>query len=163
MASPHPMRMRAAALENPRQIALAFYVWLLHSEAGERLLASGDFELLAAWAFAGTEAIDANLRRAYRDEWSRPGAFHAMAEWYRANYTPDLFNPEVPLRLPPVRVPVRYLHAAADLAFVEEVATGSGEWVDAPYDEQVVAGTTHWMVHERPDEIARLIRDWMHP
>jgi pimeloyl-ACP methyl ester carboxylesterase len=84
-----------------------------------------------------------------------------MAEWYRANYRPELFNPEVPLELPPVRVPVRYLHAEQDPAFVSEMATGSGEFVDAEYDEQIVAGTTHWMVHERPGEIARLVREWV--
>ena len=116
---------------------------------------------LAVWAFGGSPGVTARQRDAYRDEWAEPGAFHAMAQWYRANYSPDLFNPDVPLQLPPVRVPVRYLHGERDFAFVPEMATGSGEFVDAEFDEHIVPGTTHWMIHEKPEEVAALIRDWM--
>jgi pimeloyl-ACP methyl ester carboxylesterase len=157
MAAPHPLRMRAAAIANPQQWQRSFYVWLLHGRAGEALMARNDFKTLANWAFS--EAVGPEEREAYRSEWRQ--AFHSMAEWYRANYRPELFDPAVPLELPPVRVPVRYLHAEHDVAFVPEMATGSGEFVDAEYDEQIVEGTSHWMVHERPGEIARLVRGWM--
>lgn len=160
MASPHPMRMRAAALDNPDQLRRAFYVWLMHAgDAGERLLAAGEFRWLADWAFA--PSVPAAERAAYRREWAAPGAFRAMAEWYRANYRPELFDPAVPLELPPVRVPVRYVHPERDPAFVAEMATGSGDFVDAAYDELVVPGTSHWLVGERPEAVAGLIRSWM--
>ncbi len=162
MASPHPSRFKQVGAGNVDQLYRAFYVWLMHAgEAGERLLAAGDYQLLSDWAFGSSAAVDEETRAAYRDEWRQPGAFHAMAEWYRANYTPDLLNPDVPLALPPVRVPVRYLHGERDLAFTRGLETGSGAFVDADYDEQVVPGTTHWMIHERPDEIARLVKDWV--
>lgn len=157
MAAPHPQRMRAAAIADPRQLQRSFYVWLLQTPAGQALLARDDFEFLASWAFS--DAVSPEERDAYRDEWRH--AFGSMAEWYRANYRPELFDPEVPLELPPVRVPVRYLHGEHDPAFVNEMASGSGEFVAAEYDEQVVEGTSHWMVHERPGEIARLVREWM--
>lgn len=160
LAVPHPLRFKAVGAGNVEQLQRAFYVWLMHAgAAGERLLGVDDYRLLAAWAFG--DRIPAEVQDAYRAEWAQPGAFHAMAEWYRANYTPDLLNPDVPLALPPVRVPVRYLHGERDLAFTRGLETGSGAFVDADYDEQVVPGTTHWMIHERPDEIARLVKDWV--
>jgi pimeloyl-ACP methyl ester carboxylesterase len=130
-------------------------------KAGERLLASSDFAMLADWAFGGSVGVTPDLVAAYREDWSRPGAFHAMAEWYRANYPPDLLNPDLEFDLPPIEIPTRYLHAEHDLAVVPEMATGSGKWVDAEFDERIVPGTTHWMLHERPDEVAGLIDDWM--
>lgn len=162
MASPHPARFKQGAAGNVDQLYRAFYVWLMHAgEQGERLLAANDFQLLSDWAFGASPAMTEEVRAAYRAEWRRPGAFHAMAEWYRANYTPDLLNPEVPLALPPVRVAVRYLHGERDLAFTRGLETGSGAFVDAEFDEHVVAGTTHWMVHERPDEVGRLVAEWI--
>lgn len=161
LCAPHPLHFRRAAIADPRQVTIAFYAWLMNiGEAGERLLAARDFRFLSDWAFGGT-GVDEDLVAAYRAEWARPGAFHAMAEWYRANYTPDLLNPDVDLVLPPVRVPVRSVHAGRDWAFVPGMASGSGDFVAAEYDEHVVEDATHWIVHERPDLVADLIRDWM--
>ncbi len=163
LSSPHPLRFRAAALEDPRQLAKAFYVWLMHAgESGEALLAADDFERLAVWVFGGSN-VPGDLIQDYRRDWSRPGRFTAMAEWYRANYRPELFNPDVPLQLPPVRIPVRYLHGQADVAFVPGAATGSGEFVEAAYDERIVEGVGHWLTHDVPDLVADAIREWMSP
>lgn len=161
MASPHPLRFRSAAIADPRQLARAFYVWLMHAgDSGEALLAAGNFERLASWAFAGSR-VPPGLVADYRRGWSEPGRFKAMAEWYRANYRPELCNPDVPLRFPPVRIPVRYLHPETDPAFVPAAAAGSGEFVEAEFDEQIVAGATHWLTHDAPDVVAEAIRDWM--
>ncbi len=164
MCAPHPMHFHRVGAGNVGQIHRAFYAWLMNvGDEGERLLAADDFSLLAAWAFAGTDSLDPELIEAYKEEWRQPGAFHAMSEWYRAIYSPDLLNPDLDLVLPPVRAPVRYVHAERDGAFVPEMATGSGDFVAAEYDEVLLAGASHWVTHERPAEVAALIRDWMAP
>jgi len=161
LASPHPLRFREAAIEDPRQLQKSFYVWLMHAgSGGEALLASGDHRILAEWAFAGSR-IPADLIETYRKEWAEPGAFTAMAEWYRANYRPGLFDPAVPLDLPPVTVGISYLHGADDLAFVPGALLGSGEFVDAPFRERLVPDATHWITHDAPDLVADEIRDWI--
>lgn len=162
LAAPHPVLMHEVGAANLGQLSRAFYVWLLHAgEAGERLLAADGFRFLSEFAFGSSEAIDAEARAAYRLEWSQPGRFHAMGEWYRANYTPDLFNPDRELELAPVRVPVRYVHGGRDWAFVPELATGSGRFVDADYDEVLLSDCSHWMMYERPAEVAELITGWV--
>ena len=91
-----------------------------------------------------------------RPEWSAPGRF--TAEYYRAHYNPDLLNPDIPLELPRVGVPIRYIHGLLDFAFIPELATGSGDFVDAEYDE-VHLDATHWMLYEQPERVAALIAD----
>jgi pimeloyl-ACP methyl ester carboxylesterase len=161
LASPHPKRFRAAAIEDPTQIQRSFYVWLLHAgRKGEALLGSNDYRMLADWAFAGS-STPAGLIDSYRADWAEPGAFTAMAEWYRANYRPDLFNPDVPLELPQVALPVLYLHGEQDVAFVPGALTGSGEFVDASFRERLVPDVSHWITHDAPGLVADEIRQWM--
>jgi len=161
MAAPHPMRLREVAAGDRRQLERSFYVWLMHAgPAGESLLASGGFRPLADWAFGGSR-VPAEVIEEHVASWQEPGRFHAMAEWYRANFRPELFDPDVPLGLPPVAIPVRYLHGERDPAFVESAATGSGAFVAAEYDEAVVPGTTHWIPSDAPEEVAAAVRDWM--
>jgi len=145
LAAPHPMRLREAAIENRRQLAASFYVWLMHAgERGIALLAADGFRRLASWAFAGSQ-VPERVVAEHLEQWRESGRFEAMARWYRANYPPDLFNPDVPFDLPPARVPIRYVHAGHDVAFVPEAARGSGAFVDAPYDEHVIDHSTHWL------------------
>jgi pimeloyl-ACP methyl ester carboxylesterase len=159
LAAPHPMRMHSAA-GDLRQLMRAFYAFLMNTGApGEALLAAQDFGLLEHFAFGANPAIRPEERAAYRDEWAQPGAITAMSEWYRAHYTPDLLNPDIPLELPKAPVPVRYLHGSKDFAFVPELAESNAEFVDADYDH-VLVETSHWMLHEQPEQVAELIREW---
>jgi len=162
LAAPHPMRFRETGAGSVDQLSRSFYVWLMHSgEAGMRLLASEDFNLLIRFAFGNSPGFTDEDRQAYRRDWQRPGRFEAMANWYRLHFRPDLFNPDIPLELPPVQVPVRYIHGEFDSAFVSAAATGSGAFVSADFDERVIEGASHWMPQEKPEDVAALIDDWM--
>ncbi len=158
IAAPHPQRMHEMA-GDPRMLKEAFYVWLLNlGEAGESVLAANGFETLADWVFG--DVLDEEERHAYIEDWSEPGRFTAMAEWYRATYRPALFDPSVEITLPPVRAPVRYIHGLDDWAFLPEMATGSGRYIEAEYDE-VALEAGHWMIRTHAAEVARLIVDWL--
>jgi len=162
LAAPHPLRMRRAGAGSVEQLSRSFYVWLMQSgEPGLRLLASDDFAMLARFAFGSSPGSTSEDLDAYRADWRRPGRFDAMANWYRAHFRPDLFNPDVPLELPQVPTPVRYVHGELDLAFVPGMATGSGEFVDGEFDEVVIEGASHWMPQEKPEQVAALIHDWL--
>lgn len=161
LSAPHPLHLRRAGIEDRSQLRHAFYAWLLQAgEAGEALLGAGGFRWLADWAFGGS-SIPAGLVEEYRRLWSQPGRFHAMGGWYRANYRPDLFNPDRPLQLPAVRLPVRYLHGEKDPAFVPGAARGSGEHVAADYEEQVLTGIGHWLPHDVSALVADAVDGWM--
>jgi pimeloyl-ACP methyl ester carboxylesterase len=162
LAAPHPLRMREVGAGSIEQLSRSFYVWLMQAgEAGMRLLASDDFSMLARFAFGGSSGFTPEDIAAYRADWRRPGRFDAMANWYRAHFRPDLFNPDVPLELPRVQIPVRYVHGELDRAFAAGMETGSGAFVDADFEEIVIEGASHWMPQEKPEEVAALIDDWM--
>lgn len=160
MAGPHPMRMKSAA-GDLRQLMKAAYTFLMNAgPEGEALLAAQNFRLLERLAFGTNPAISEDARAAYRQEWSQTGTFTAMAEWYRAHYSPSLLNPDVPLELPKTEVPIRYIHGTDDFAFIPELAETNEPFVAGPYDH-VLIDTTHWMLYERPREVADLITGWM--
>lgn len=162
LSSPHPLRLREAAIADPAQWTSSFYVWLMHAGSeGEALLASDGFRTLADLAFAGSR-VHAETVEHYRQVWSEPGRFHAMAEWYRANFRPSLFNPDAPTpALPPVQVPTRYLHGELDPAFVAGAGHGSGDYVSAAFEEQVIPGAGHWLPHDEPELVAAAIESWL--
>ena len=148
---------------NLHQIMKAAYTFLMNigpGSSGEALLAADEFRMLERFAFGANPAISAEERDAYREEWSQPGTFTAMAEWYRAHYSPDLLNPDIPLELPKTEVPIRYIHGTNDFAFVDELAETNEPFVAGPYDH-VLIDSSHWMLHERPEEIAELISSWL--
>ena len=161
LSAPHPLRLRAVATTNPDQIRRFFHAWLLNTGAsGEALLGAGGYVPFARWLFAGSriapEIVDEHIAA-----WSEPGRFTAMAEWYRAGFRPDLFNPDVALELPPVTVPVRYAQGEHDLAFTAEAGSGSGAYVEAEYEESVVPGATHWLPYDAPKAVADIIVGWI--
>ena len=46
------------------------------------------------------------------------------------------------------------------LRFVEKLAESNAEFVDGPYDH-VLLDSSHWMLYERPEEVAELIPGWL--
>lgn len=160
MAAPHPMRMHSVA-GNLGQIARSAYTFLLNlGPEGEALLSADDFGMLERFAFGANQSVDPDVRATYKKYWSEPGRFTAMAEWYRAHYRPGLLNPDIPLELPPTSVPIRYVHGTNDFAFVEELSETNAPFVAGDYDH-VLLESSHWMLHERPTEMADLIIDWI--
>jgi pimeloyl-ACP methyl ester carboxylesterase len=160
LASPHPGRMREVTGTDVRQLRNGFYSWLMQTEEGLDLLIRDEGRLIGRFAFAG--ALAPEDVEAYRAEWlDPPERIRRMANWYRAAYSPLVMNPDTPIDPPRCSIPARYVHGAKDWAFVPDLATGSGEWVDAEYDEVLLPDAPHWMPQVEPDEVARLITDWV--
>ena len=76
------------------------------------------------------------------------------------NSFPELLNPDVSLELPRTKVPVRYIHATNDFAFVEKLAESNAEFGDGPYDH-VLLDSPYWMLYRRPEEVDELIPGWL--
>ncbi len=160
LASPHPGRMRAVTTSDVRQLRNGFYSWLMQTDDGLDLITRDDARLIAQFAFAG--ALPPDEVEAYRAEWLDPPArIRRMANWYRASYSPLVMNLDTPIDPPRCPLPARYVHGAKDWAFVPELATGSGKWVDGAYDEVLVDDAPHWMPQVVPERVAELVVDWV--
>jgi pimeloyl-ACP methyl ester carboxylesterase len=141
---------------NPRQLLRSWYVFALQLPwlpewGGARNDFADVAKALANSSRPGTFTAD-DLAR-YRDAWRRPGAYHAMVNWYRAA-----------LRHPPrkdpaarVRVPTLILWGRRDRFIESSVAEASAALCDSVKLE-FIDDATHWVQHEAATRVnARLI------
>jgi pimeloyl-ACP methyl ester carboxylesterase len=115
----------------------------------ERMLSRNDFRVFRRF-MKGVPDVDT-----YVANLSRPGALTAALNWYRANAKPWRMQ-----RLPNVQAPTLGLYGTRDPALTEMQMRESGRHVDGPFRfERVDAG--HWMMLERPDEVSRLLVEFL--
>lgn len=80
--------------------------------------------------------------------------------WYRANITPESFV-EPPLALPPVQAPTMGVWSSGDFALTEGQMTRSAQHMAGEWRYERIDGPGHWMQLEAPDEVNRLLLDFL--
>ena len=157
LSMPHPQRM-LEGLRTVRQLRKSWYIlafqlpWL-----PERLLRLRRFEALRrplehdarAGAFS-----PADLDR-YVEAWSQPGALTAMLAYYRATIRARLRRESE--ELAPVAVPTLVIWGERDRHLGVELAEPQA--ADVPNLERVVRVPTasHWVAHDEPELVSRLL------
>jgi epoxide hydrolase 4 len=174
LAARDPARIeRAAVLNGPNLAVVPDYV-LRHPFQLLKTWYVGFFQLPlvpeAALGFADFAALRSGMERSgrgdafaaadwprYREAWARPGALTAMLNWYRA-------LPRRAMRrgggAEGTAVPLRAIWGGRD-AFLERgvleaglARCDRGEAFDLP-------SATHWVQHEEPDEVNRLLIEFL--
>jgi pimeloyl-ACP methyl ester carboxylesterase len=86
--SPHPVIFQKSLIESPEQRAASQYITAFRAPGFEKMVEGKGFN----WFFDTTFArhVDMSLiseseKRQYLADWSQPGAFNAMLNWYRAS------------------------------------------------------------------------------
>ena len=96
----------------------------------------------------------------YVADLSRPGRLEAALAWYRANLPPEsLIAPPMPF--PPVAAPTLGMWSTGDMALTEDQMARSSAFVSGPWRYERVEGAGHWMQLDRPDEVTRLLVDYL--
>ncbi|EAQ02782.1 hydrolase, alpha/beta fold family protein [Pseudooceanicola batsensis HTCC2597] len=164
----HPGPFQAALATGGAQAEASQYMRSLRREGSEdRLAADGYARLLGLFA----EGMDMSWmtpdRQAdYIAEWSRPGRLTGMVNWYRA--TPIVVpEPGRSLDLPPlstdrfrVAMPHLLIWGLGDRALLPEATAGLEAYCD-DLTRVDVPEADHWIVHQAPDRVAAIIRDWL--
>jgi pimeloyl-ACP methyl ester carboxylesterase len=143
---------RRYARAHPSQRAKSWYVgffqlpWL-----PERLLRAGDFAWLRSAMTRSSRpgTFGPEDLAAYREAWAQPGALTAMLNWYRALRLPAA----APAR---VHVPVRVIWGDRD-DFLELGLAEAGLDVCDRGEAFHLPQATHWIQHEEPEEVNRLL------
>ena len=170
--APHPVVFARELRSSPAQQKASAYMNLFRSEKAERVLAENNYARMSrmtldSWASNGGAATDAD-RQAYLAAWSQPGALTGGLNYYRASplhppeadEAPSVVGPELDPAQFHVRVPTLVIWGERDEALLLGNLNGLENLVE---DLRVrrVPDATHWIVHERPQLVNALIRDFV--
>jgi pimeloyl-ACP methyl ester carboxylesterase len=147
----HPTSFGAAG---NAQREKSWYMLLFQFEGiAERWLSGDGWAGLRAWAsHPDLDGVIADIER--------DGSLTSGLNWYRANIPPEAFVGP-PIQLPPVPAPVMGLWSSGDFALTEQQMTGSADYVTGPWRYHRLEGPGHWMQLEAPDEVNRLLIDFL--
>jgi epoxide hydrolase 4 len=169
--SPHPAIFLRELQQSPAQQAASAYMNFLCRPDAEALLAENDFARL--WPFfTNMGAADGphawltdGVRQQYRDVW-RLG-LTGGCNYYRASplrpateSDPAASAISFPKALFTVTLPTLVLWGLDDIALPEGLIEGLDEFVPQMQLERV-EGATHWIVHERPEWVARRLQQFL--
>ena len=167
----HPIPFQRALIQGGAQTEASQYMHWLRAEGSEDKLAADDFSgvMRMLWKRMNTDWMTPEKLAGYKAAWGQPGAMRGMVNWYRA--TPIVVPksgerlPTAPLlELDPetlrIRMPHLLIWGMDDEALLPEARAGLEDFCD---DLRVVEieGADHWILHQTPDEVAALIRDFL--
>jgi pimeloyl-ACP methyl ester carboxylesterase len=164
--APHPMIFQKSLIENANQRAASQYITAFRAAGFEKLVEKNGYEWFFDRTFGGhvdLAKIPAAEKQQYIAEWSQPGAFNAMLNWYRAAKVmvppPGLTVPLPDWLLrafPKVRVPTLVIWGMKDSALLPLQLDGLDELVDELTIVRVPEAG-HFAPWEAPDEVAAAI------
>ena len=122
-------------------------------DIAEQWLTMNDWANFREWSqHPDADAVIADLTR---DQSLTPGL-----DWYRANIPPQSLV-EPPLELPAIQSPTMGLWSSGDFALLEEQMTGSSKYCENSFRYERIEGPGHWMQWEAPDQVNRLLLDFL--
>lgn len=168
---PHPFTFQKAIIDEPEQRAASQYINRLREPGMEKRLAEDDFaRLMRMFAgFSATDWMTPQMQQGYREAWGQQGALEAMLNWYRASPVVVPAAGETPAAVPIlalpdetflVRLPHLLLWGEADTALRPSCLAGLERFAPKLTMKRI-AGAGHWLLHEKPDEVAASMRAFL--
>ena len=167
--APHPVAFARELALNPAQQAASQYMNLLRSDKAERVLSENNYARLMKMTLEGwgSGAFRPEDKTAYLAAWSQPGALTGSLNYYRASplYPPTGDDPgATAVKLDPadfmVRVPTLVVWGMRDQALLPSCLDGLEACVPDLRVERLPQAS-HWVMHEEPERLNRLIREFI--
>ena len=167
----HPACFQRAIFEDPEQRQASQYINRLRAPDAEDRLSAHRYEKLFGMLsrFSATDWLTEEEKAGYLAAWSEPGALAGMLNWYRASPIVVPASGEKPPPAPildipedamTVRVPHLLLWGEDDAALRPSSIAELGRYAPRLTTRRF-AGSGHWILHERPAEIASAIREFV--
>jgi pimeloyl-ACP methyl ester carboxylesterase len=138
--APHPVVFQKSLIESDGQRAASQYITAFRAPGFEKIVKAKGYEWFFDTTFArhiDISTIGEAEKQQYLADWSQPGAFNAMLNWYRASRVlvpPPGVTVPVPdwlLRpFPKVKVPTLVIWGMKDVALLPLQLDGLGELVE---------------------------------
>ena len=161
--SPHPLIFQKSLIESEEQRAASQYISAFRTPGFDKMVEHQGFNWFFDTTFArhvDVSKINADERQRYIDDWSRPGAFNAMLNWYRGSkivVPPPEATAVLPGWLsgsfPKVKIPTLLLWGMEDKALLPIQLDGLDGLID---DLRIMrlSGVGHFAPWEAPESIA---------
>lgn len=164
--APHPLIFQKSLIEDSEQRAASQYITAFRAPGFETFVEAKGFDWFFEKSFAGhvdLALIPEDEKRQYIADWSQPGAFPAMLNWYRASpivvpppgVTVPL--PDALLRLSKrIEIPTLVVWGMKDKALLPVQLDGLAQVID---DLQVVrlANAGHFAPWQAPEAVAQAL------
>ena len=164
----HPACFQRAIFEDEAQRKASQYINRLRAPDADELMSEDGFRrtLKMIAGFSQTDWMMEETRADYLKAWSEPGAMTAMLNWYRASPIAVPLPGEPPgdsfvLSLPGEAMAVRMPHLVVWGDVDEALRPVCLEGLDRYSPDltiRKIAGAGHWILHEKPAEVANAIR-----
>ena len=93
-------------------------------------------------------------------EYNDNGSLTPGLNYYRANVNPEaLVGP--PIELPAIQAPTMGIWSSNDFALLEPQMTDSSKYCANTWRYERIDGPDHWMQWEAPDQVNRLLVDFL--
>ncbi len=147
----NPATFRTAGFE---QLEKSWYMLLFQFHpVAEQWLSDDGWKNFREWgSHPDVDAVIAELEA--------NGSLTPGLNWYRANVPPESYLGSG-LALPPVAVPTMGIWSSGDFALSEAQMKNSAQAVTGPWRYERIDGPGHWMQLEAPDEVNRLLLDFL--
>jgi pimeloyl-ACP methyl ester carboxylesterase len=168
--SPHPVIFQKSLIEDADQRAASQYMNAFKVPGFEKVVEKKGFDWFFDTTFArhvDVSKIGPQERQQYIAEWSQPGAFNAMLNWYRASRV--LVPPPgatVPLSdfllraFPSIKIPTLVVWGMLDKALLPVQLEGLDELIDELRVVQL-PDVGHFAPWEAPDAVADALRPFL--
>jgi pimeloyl-ACP methyl ester carboxylesterase len=147
----HPIAFRDAGFA---QLEKSWYMFLFQFEGvAEQWLSADGWANFRAWSHhPDADAVISELEA--------NGSLTPALNWYRANIPPQTWA-DPPIDLPSVRAPTMGVWSTGDFALTEHQMTASSEFVSGPWRYERLEGPGHWIPLDAPDDVNRLLLDFL--
>lgn len=168
MAVPYGPQIFRALATSYEQQRRSWYMMFFQHALAERALAHDDFAMIERlhrdwspgwrWPAEEREALTAMFRT--------PGTLAAALGYYRATIGPVLDDPEqleasVAAMAVPIQVPGLVIHGADDGCIGRELVPPMREYFPRGLRVEILAGAGHFLHRERPDEVNRIVLEFL--
>jgi epoxide hydrolase 4 len=168
--APHPAVFERELRHNPAQQQASQYILTFRSPQAEQLIAANNYAMLVETVLGEglrSGRLKEEDRRAYVEAWSQPGALTAGLNYYRALE----MAPAAPLAfeagrtLPheadwTIKVPTLVIWGERDIYLLASNLDGLEQFVPRLTVKRIL-DASHWVVHEQPELVNRLIREFL--